>query len=152
MAHHQISQHISHGIGSWLTATCGRIARQHKLLIATSSSENSKSTMVNSLSLYSTVALKGGLVKRYLYSMCKTCDLEDLYALKPRTEMDTEMPDGRCVQLATARLDESRVTSPAADRRLRVSNFAQGCLYTASTHARNPVLQIRVAPEHTQTR
>jgi len=90
MAHHQISQHISHGIGSWLTATCGKIARQHKLLIASSSSENSKSTMVNSLSLYSTVALKGGLVKRYLYSMCKTCDLEDLYALKPRTEMDTQ--------------------------------------------------------------
>ena len=53
MAHHQISQHISHGIGSWLTATCGRIARQHKLLIASSSSssENSKSTMVNSLLL-----------------------------------------------------------------------------------------------------
>lgn len=39
----------------------------------------------------------------------------------------------------------SRVTNPAADRRLKDSNSAhQGRLYTASTHARNLVLQIRV--------
>ena len=56
-------------------------------------------------------------MKRYLYSMCKTCDLEDLYALKPRTEMDTEMPDGRCVQLATARLDESHLARDEAGGR-----------------------------------